>query len=86
MLCVAVLDSSVDSVSKLTNDIVLIVLRYKRIMLQELRSRVSDRLVSLREAVLSNGLTSYLGSRPLQKATAETRVEILSNFQLSVCL
>ena len=34
-----------DSVSKLTNDIELIFLRYKRIMWQELRSSVRDRLV-----------------------------------------
>jgi len=55
-----------DSVSKLKNDIVLIFLRYKRMMLQELRSSVRDRLV---------------GRVSLRETCAERRLEIISREQ-----
>jgi hypothetical protein len=45
MNAVEIIVVEADSVSMLTNDIVLIFLRYKRIVLQELRSSLRDRLV-----------------------------------------
>jgi uncharacterized protein YjbI with pentapeptide repeats len=55
-----------DSLSKLKNDIVLIFLRYKRVMLQELRASVRDRLV---------------GRVSLREICAEQRLEIISREQ-----
>jgi hypothetical protein len=60
-----------DSMSKLTNDIVLIFLRYKRKMLQELRSSVRDRLVgrvSVRETCAVDRLDIISKEQALHRA------------------
>jgi hypothetical protein len=60
-----------DSVSKLTNDIVIIFLRYKSSMLQELRSSVRDRLVervSLRESCFEQRLDITSREQALHRA------------------